>query len=264
MVSGAPPIDETLMSRLEDAGLNASAPPQQRWLDGWLVRYQPGKARRSRCINAVAEGRLPLADRLALAEAVYRDAALPMLFRISRHTRPQSLDEQLAASGWRLVDPTCVMLRSALPRQSGPALPSGLRWVSLDAKAFAQTVGELRGSPPEHRASHAHRLHHCPVPCQGFALQRESDAALLACGQVAQEAELVGLYDIHTHDSARREGLASLLCERLLSHSASQGAKIAYLQVSADNAPARALYRRLGFVDAYGYHYRERAAKPPC
>ena len=30
-------MDEALLSRVEDAGLNASAPPQQRWLDGWLL-----------------------------------------------------------------------------------------------------------------------------------------------------------------------------------------------------------------------------------
>jgi hypothetical protein len=57
-------LDEALLCRVEDAGINASAPPQQRWLDGWLVRYNPGKAKRARCINAVAPGRLPLADKL--------------------------------------------------------------------------------------------------------------------------------------------------------------------------------------------------------
>jgi ribosomal protein S18 acetylase RimI-like enzyme len=31
---------------------------------------------------------------------------------------------------------------------------------------------------------------------------------------------------------------------------------VAYLQVDAANDPARAVYRRLGFVDAYPYHYR--------
>jgi hypothetical protein len=44
------------LSRIEDAGLNASAPPQQRWLDGWLLRFSPGKANRARCINALAAG----------------------------------------------------------------------------------------------------------------------------------------------------------------------------------------------------------------
>ena len=64
-------MDEALLSRVEDASLNASAPPQQRWLDGWLVRYSPGKARRARSINAVATGRLPLTQKLALVPDGY-------------------------------------------------------------------------------------------------------------------------------------------------------------------------------------------------
>jgi hypothetical protein len=36
-----------LLSRIEDAGINASAPQQQRWIDGWLVRFSPAKAQRA-------------------------------------------------------------------------------------------------------------------------------------------------------------------------------------------------------------------------
>ena len=71
-----------MLSRIEDAGINASAPPQQRWLDGWIVRYSPGKARRARCVNAVAAGRLPLAQKLELAGAVFAAAGLPMVLRL--------------------------------------------------------------------------------------------------------------------------------------------------------------------------------------
>ena len=62
----APAFDPLLLSRIEDARLNASAPPQQRWLDGWLIRFSPGKAKRARCINAVAAGRLSLEEKIAL------------------------------------------------------------------------------------------------------------------------------------------------------------------------------------------------------
>ena len=77
-------MDDDLLSRIEDAGLNASAPPQQRWLDGWLVRFSPGKAKRARCFNAVAAGRLPLAQKLALAQAVFDEARLPLVLRITQ------------------------------------------------------------------------------------------------------------------------------------------------------------------------------------
>ena len=254
-------FDDTLMSRVEDASLNASATPQQRWLDGWLVRYLPGKARRARCINALAAGRLPVADKLVLAAPVYAAAGLPMIFRLTAFTQPIGLDEQLAALGFGVVDQTRVMILPTLQsaRSTAP-LPPGVHWAALNGLSFAQAVGAMRGSPPEHITSHAQRLAHSPVPYQGFALQRDSDGMVLACGQLAQEGEMVGLYEVFTHEAMRGQGLASLLCERLLATAALQGARLAYLQVQADNQVALKVYERLGFADAYTYHYRERPA----
>ena len=57
------PFSLAELARIEDAGLNASAPAQQRLLDGWLLRFSPGKAKRARCINALSAGRLPLAEK---------------------------------------------------------------------------------------------------------------------------------------------------------------------------------------------------------
>lgn len=250
-------FSEALMSRVEDAGLNASAPPQQWWIDGWLVRALPGKARRARCINALAPGQLPLAEKMALAAEVYRRAGLPMIFRLHRFTVPASLDAELDGLGWSVVDHTTVMVRPALAGLASPAPPAGLRLEPLDGAAFAEAVGALRGTPPEQRGSHALRLQHSPVPYRGFVLRHADDGQLVACGQFAREGALVGLYDVFTHPQARGRGLAGLLCERMLSVSASEGARMAYLQVDAANAPALAVYRRLGFAAAYGYHYRD-------
>ena len=101
-----PAIAGDLLSRVEDAGLNASAPPQQRWLDGWLVRFSPGKARRARCVHAVAEGRLPLAHKLAQAQAVFDEAQLPLVVRITPFTQPKDLDAQLGERGFSAIDDT--------------------------------------------------------------------------------------------------------------------------------------------------------------
>ena len=255
-----PLLDDTLLSRIEDAGLNASAPPQQRWLDGWLLRLSPGKARRARCINALAAGRLPLADKLALAGETFAEAGLPLLVRITRFTQPAGLDDQLAALGYTVLDPTRVMVRPDL--QAGPLTPltpltPGLCLEPMEAVAFAQAVGALRGSSPDECAGHAHRLLHSPVPYRGYVLRDAATAQVLACGQFAREGAFVGLYDIFTHGQARGRGLAMLLCERLLYLSANEGAKVAYLQVAGDNHAARRIYERLGFVDGYGYHYRQ-------
>lgn len=248
------------MSRVEDAGLNASAPPQQRWLDGWIVRYLPGKARRARCINAVAPGRLALDAKLSMAAEVYREVDLPMLFRLNPFTQPATLDAELAVRGYGLVDSTRVMVLSTLPREKPRSLPAGCHLSALGGFDFADAVGVLRGSPLAHRQSHALRLQHSPVPYQGYAIRRDADQAILACGQFAREAELVGLYDVFTLESVRGQGLASLLCEHLLSVSSLQGATVGYLQVDSENEPALKTYRRLGFVDGYQYHYRERLA----
>jgi ribosomal protein S18 acetylase RimI-like enzyme len=254
------PQPSQLLSRIEDASLNASAPPSQWWIDGWLVRTLPGKARRARSVHALVPGVLPLAERLAAAEAACSRAGVPLIFRITPFSQPVDLPEALQPHGFVPVDPTLVLVAHSLPSGPAPAPPEGLRLEPLDGEAFADAVGALRGSPPAHRQSHALRLAHSPVPYRGLALRRQADGQLLACGQVALEPPLAGLYDVFTHPEARNLGLARLLCEHLLSLASSQGAKVGYLQVDAGNEPALAVYRRLGFVEGYGYCYLERPA----
>jgi GNAT superfamily N-acetyltransferase len=250
-------IDDDGLSRIEDASLNASAPPQQRWLDGWIVRYAPGKARRARCVNAVAAGRLPLLHKLQQVRELCEAAGVPLVVRITPFTQPPQLDAELAALGYQQDGLTCVLVKPGLRMGQPRPLPPGLHWAALELDAFADAVGALRGSPMAHRQSHATRMRQSPVPVKGLAIRRDDGQDVVACGQYTQEAELVGLYDVFTHESLRGQGLAGQLCEHMLSLSINNGAEIAYLQVEATNIPARQVYARLGFVHGYTYHYRE-------
>lgn len=262
-------IDPALLRRLEDASLNASAPPHQRWLDGWIVRLSPGKAKRARCINAVAEGTRPAQAKLAECEALFRDAALPLVVRITPFTQPAGLDAQLAAWGWQTFDDTRVMVRPDLATAAPSAATASVAVTSAcpadltesvdGPAAYARAVGDLRGSAAAEIEAHAQRLAFSPVPYTGL-VWRDADGAVQVCGQFAREGDLVGLYDVFTAPAARGRGLATRLCAALLARAREEGARHAYLQVDAANAPARQVYRRLGFVDGYSYHYRSSEA----
>lgn len=250
-------MDPSLLACIEDAGLNASAPPQQRVLDGWLLRFSPGKAKRARCVNAIGAGRLPLAEKLTLCEQAYADAGLPMIIRVTPFSEPANLDAALDTAGLVRFDDTRVMCLQRLDAIAEPA-PHTLRAVSGDE--YARSVGALRGTPADQVEAHTRRLQFSPIAYRGVVHER--DGRVVACGQFALDGTIVGLYDVFTAADERRQGMARALCMHLLRHARDLGAKTAYLQVDADNRAARNVYTSIGFADAYEYHYRARETPP--
>src|SRR5262252_5251146 len=252
----SPVPNQALLSRVEDAGLNASAPPQQRWIDGWLVRFCPGKARRSRCVNAVAPGRLPLAEKVDLCRGVFEEAQLPLIFRITPLSEPGHLDDWLDDLGLHKSEEARVMVNAELNGIELEPFPPAVSAQRIGHAAFAQIVGQLRGSPLSQQQAHAQRLEMSPVRFEGWVLRQAGESAVLACGQTAIEADMVGLYDVFTAPEARNNGWARKLCGHLLDRARRGGSRVGYLQVDATNDAARSVYQRLGFNDGYAYHYR--------
>lgn len=241
-----------LARRAETAGLNASAPPQEAEIDGWLLRLSPGKAKRSRCVNALAEGRLPLAQVLDRCQQVFAKSGLPLIIRITPYTQPADLDQRLQNLGWFEFDASDVLVRTTL---DGLAPAATLR--AVDGDRYAAVVGKLRGSSQTAIEAHAERMRHAPRPYQGYLLEGDQ-GELLALGQIVVEEDVVGLYDIFTPPEQRGHGHGQALCNALLREARSQGAHQAYLQVSTDNHAAKRLYGRLGFEFGYRYHYRSK------
>lgn len=66
----------------------------------------------------------------------------------------------------------------------------------------------------------------------------------------------LGVSAVTVAEEHRRRGLATALMARLTGWAAGRGAHSTYLQVAAANTPARALYRRTGFIEHHRYHYR--------
>jgi ribosomal protein S18 acetylase RimI-like enzyme len=250
-----PALDETLLAQVEDAGINASAPREQRWIDGWLVRFSPAKAKRARCIQAVCAGRLPIAEKLSRCLPVYEAAGLQPYVRITPFSQPSGLDRELAVLGMDCVDETRVMVLGSLADVDRELRATALRFATVGANDFAAWVGGQRGSGLAEQKAHADRIACSPVPHHGV-LAFDAVGSTVGAGQVVIEGRLAGIYDLFTAEHQRGRGVAESICRYLLATSAKRGASIAYLQVDAANEVARRIYRRLGFVDGYSYHYR--------
>lgn len=118
---------------------------------------------------------------------------------------------------------------------SGPSPDFGVL-ATLHAAAFAGTGERPWGAAAlEALASRPGAV--LEVDADGFALLQLA----------ADEAEVLTLA---VRPEARGQGLGRGLMIAGLAHVAALGARRVFLEVAEDNAPARALYRRLGFADA--------------
>jgi len=232
--------DNLDLRRLEELGLNASAPPGQLLYDGWLLRLLPGKVKRARSVNA---------EKLPYCEQVYRQHGLPLIFRITPFSEPAGLDSELAARGYPIFDPTAVESTAIdeFTLADSAAEP-------LDLPEWVDVVARLRGSPAEHRDTHLQRLQASPLPHRAMVLRHDGTA--VATGLVIVEGAWAGLFDLVTDPARLRRGHALQIVLGLLRSAWDMGARQAYLQVTTTNHPARALYARFGFRERYQYWYR--------
>jgi GNAT superfamily N-acetyltransferase len=242
-------MDHAGIEALERAGF--AAWPAHVTLDagGWLVRVSGGGSKRANSGNALP-GALPVAAVLPRIEAIYSATRLPAIFRLTP-LAPAGADAALEAAGYDLEQPSWVMTGGT----TAAAFAEGLKVKPAPSAEWLAGIADMDGAKanPEHeRIARAIRL---PA---AFATLTENGVAV-AHGLAVADGGSVGLFDIVVAPGARRRGLGRTLTRGLVAWGADQGAKTAWLQVRDGNTAARALYRKLGFVDAYPYHYRVRA-----
>jgi N-acetylglutamate synthase len=240
------PLD---LRRLEELGLNSSAPPGQLLYDGWLLRLLPGQAKRARSVNAIYPSSLALPDKIAYCAHLYQARGLPLIFRITPFSEPAGLDSTLERMGLPRFDTTAVestrIDHARLP-------PAGTEPLAL--ADWVQAVGALRNSPEVFRQAHLERLQATLLPYRALVVREGGE--VLATGLTIAEDGWAGLFDIVTAPAARRRGLGRRMVEGLLHAASELGAHHAYLQVGADNLAARRLYAHYGFTERYRYWYR--------
>ena len=82
------------------------------------------------------------------------------------------------------------------------------------------------------------------------------DQIVAAIGRGAVFEGWCGITAINTTSPFQQRGLATSIIRAFAQHAQSLGAERAFLQVSADNSAALALYQKLGFKEHHTYNYR--------
>jgi N-acetylglutamate synthase len=242
-------MEETIRT-LEQRAFAAWPALQTQHHDGWVLRFADGYTKRANSANALDASRQTPDALVAHVEAIYAAHGLPPIFRITPLADP-AIDAALADRHYRQEDHSLVMAaptdarRQAFDIQAASTPHAG--WLD----AFVATAE----AAPQTRAKLAAVLD-AIVPQTTFV---RIGSAAFGMG-VAQDG-YVGIFEILSASGQRRQGYARRLVEHLMAWGAGVGAHTAYLQVVANNAPAIALYRSLGFVPVYGYHYRMPAKK---
>lgn len=252
--SSRAPLD--LVRDIEERAFNAWPALETRLAQGWLMRLSSGYTKRANSLNAWRPDN-PLGTVLGHAADIYASRGLPLIVRLTPLV-DAGADAMLEARGFSRLDETIVMTASLSELSVGP--DPAITVHSVPTPVWLDGFARANGVPEARRRLHDSMVAHIATPV-AFA-QLEADGSPVAWGIAAVERGFVGLFDIVTAPSARRRGAARRLVGHLLHWAKAQQAATAYLQVVAANSPAIALYQRLGFAEAYRYHYRIAPGSP--
>ncbi|WP_089245435.1 N-acetylglutamate synthase, CG3035 family [Rhodococcoides kyotonense] len=243
---GPRPIRTSEIRGLERAAADGWPGVEQEWVDGWLLRAGHGFTGRANSATPIEPG-----------------ASVASVDRISRwfHARllPPTLllPDRLGSvpEGWTTRDETLVMAadisRVQLPEESVSLISDTPDddWLGLY---------RYRGRPlPTGALDVISSIRDGVV---GFGRIGSAASAMLAIGRAAvtnapDGRRWVGLTAIEVAEAHRRNGLGTRICGELVAWGRNQGATHAYLQVSAENSNAIAMYEGLGFLEHHRYRY---------
>jgi GNAT superfamily N-acetyltransferase len=209
-------------------------------INGWLWRYSGGASQRANSVSTVEFTGGDVATALDEVEARYR--ARDALVRLHTYdlSRPAGITDLLEARGYRGGETTLTMVKPV--GANGPATD-----VEVAPAATAEWLEVYLGAITESRRQvNAKILDKVPQPCAFFSCRRSG--RVISSGLCVADSDFAVIECMATRAEARRQGGADAVLRSLDAWAAAQGVKTLALQVVAVNAPAIALYGRLGFV----------------
>ncbi|MEI4270623.1 GNAT family N-acetyltransferase [Klenkia sp. LSe6-5] len=222
-------------------------------LGDWVLRAGGGGySSRAHSALAVGDPGVPLPAAVRAVEEWYRARGLrPCVQLPGRQAR--GADAVLAAAGWDRDEDTLVLTVELDDRTPEPPAPVHL--APQPDEAWLRACRQHGDGPLPAGATTVLTGADRVV----FASVRAEDGAVLAVARGVRTDDWLGVSAVTVAEGARRRGLATSVTRGLQGWAVREGAGYCYLQVVASNAPARELYRRLGFIEHHRYHYRRAA-----
>lgn len=240
------------ITRMEETSFRAWPALETRHYDGWLLRWAEGYTRRANSVCPLYASSLDVNQKIDVCEAFYTSKGLRTAFKMTPAAHPARLDAVLEDRGY-IKETSNYVYRMELSGFEGKhaAELDILRRVErgwlADFCRLSSVEGRFLPIMKDMLESIRGRT--------AFVRLRVGDT-VAALGMAVADEDSLGLYDIVVDSAFRQQGLGYKLVNGLLDWGRMQGARFAYLQVTADNAPALRLYEKIGFCHAYDYWYR--------
>jgi GNAT superfamily N-acetyltransferase len=245
-----PDCDPALLLAIERHSALGWPAPEVVVLNGWECRFAPGS--QSRRVNSLTPltpqaGLLP--QTLAVARRLCRERGVACTVRTTPAIGAEDI-AYLEAEGFVRKDTTSV---EVAPLAGGyvidPAVdlapPPHADWLQAYARTSQLDAAETDVIDRMLSA----------VGGTMILARLQIDGAPVAFGRAVMIDGLLGIFQIATTPSMRRQGLGRRIVTSLMAWGRKQGGMRAYLQVVATNVPARTLYQGIGFKPLYPYTY---------
>lgn len=243
-----------LIKKIEDLSLNAWPSHQVQFYDGWILRYSNFYTHRTNSVEQLGLSCLPLREKVAFCESIYRRWKTPCIFKITPLGDP-ALDAFLEKRGYRIEHHTTVMTRHLDGPAGFPHPSCGLRFENRVSRDWIDGLFRLKDMDDPFFAKIVPQMYDA-IPMDEIAVSLPGEDGIGATGLGILDRDSVGIYAIHVSPALRRRGIARSMVCSILAEASARGADFAYLQAVTDNTPARSLYRSCGFRDEYSYYFR--------
>ncbi|MFS0726736.1 GNAT family N-acetyltransferase [Paenibacillus sp. 1P07SE] len=246
-----------LPRHLEEMTLNHWQPLSTEIYDGWVLRFAGGYTKRANSIQAIYPSLLPVEEKIVACEELYEERGLRPVYKITPFAQPVELDGLLQDRGYTILEPSSVQT-VGLSRLAPPVLQSASIQEQL-TPAWIDLYCCFNCVDPRHKPTMTGMLSHIGAATGYLTLYHDGQA--IGCGLGILSGGYIGLYDIVVDSRFRNQGIGEQLILHLLQWGKARGATHSYLAVVKANAPALALYSKLGYKEIYSYWYRAKVAR---